>query len=285
MQEIDPITLAAGPSYPLATTTSSAIAVSDDRQFLYVALSDGTIERLRFADFSPDLIIDLGRDSNNSHRYASSIAPQPGAPHTIAVSISGDPRGTSDSVGIAIYDDDVMRAGIVGTRELGSLSARNLPRDLYWVPGSSTLYGASSIVDPVKSLFSFNVNSSGVTLASTTQVGRGGRVSSGGGRLFTDEGAVADPATGVALSPLQTYTKIRQVEPDSESGRLFVMNGDFSTPGQQQRLTALDLQTLTSIGEITVPFDVQGRLISLGRDGLAVFNGRLFIISGPFVSQ
>ena len=85
------------------------IAISDDGQFLYVALDGAAaVRRVSLATLTADLQFGLGADQFFGPFYVDDIAVLPGSPHSVAVSrrnVGFSPRHE----GVAIYDSGVQR--------------------------------------------------------------------------------------------------------------------------------------------------------------------------------
>jgi hypothetical protein len=109
------------------------LAISNDSQYLYAVINGGaSIQRLILPALTPDIQWSLGADpTSGSANLAGDIKVQPGAPHTLAVSL-----GQYGSGAVAVFDDAIERPSIAG----GSVNA--VGNSVQWKPDGSELYVA-----------------------------------------------------------------------------------------------------------------------------------------------
>jgi hypothetical protein len=109
------------------------LAISDDSQYLYAVINGGaSIQRLILPALTPDIQWSLGTDpTSGSANLAGDIKVQPGAPHTLAVSL-----GQYGSGAVAVFDDAIERPSIAGG------GANAVGNSVQWKPDGSELYVA-----------------------------------------------------------------------------------------------------------------------------------------------
>jgi hypothetical protein len=278
---IDPATQTMSAPVALDSSANGALAISDDGQFAYVGLANGTVQRLVLPQLTTDIRITppLGMD-----RYPADVSVAPGAPHTIAIALFADPYNIgNDERGVMVFDDNVMRpnqAMATGYPPVGVTVDY-----LQWISGAS-LYGVggwnSSTLQ--QSLFSMGVGASGIS--SSTNVGGvyGGRMHYAQ-KLYMDGGTIFDPSSGGINNALSSIGNLYGLLPDSSSGRLFV--SDSTQIEGTIRLQALDLQQLTPLAEIVMPpLATQQKEWALwGKNGIVIRTANdLIFVQGSFVS-
>ena len=92
----------------------NALALSDDGQYLYVALDGSrTVRRVHLSTFTAGLEFGLGSHPTLGDYQAKAIAVMPGAPGTIAVARMLPVFLNGETQGIAIFDDGVQRPDVV----------------------------------------------------------------------------------------------------------------------------------------------------------------------------
>jgi hypothetical protein len=118
------------------SSAPSGLAISDDGQYLYAVINGGaSIQRLILPALTPDIQWSLGTDpTSGSANLAGDIKVQPGAPHTLAVSL-----GQYGSGAVAVFDDAIERPSIAG----GSVNA--VGNSVQWKPDGSELYVAYGV--------------------------------------------------------------------------------------------------------------------------------------------
>ena len=132
---VDPIAGSIAGAQQLSSA-ASGLAISDDSQYLYAVTSGGTtIQRFTLPAITPDIAWPLGTDSmSGNSNLAGDIKVQPGAPHTIAVSL-----GEYGSDSVAVFDDAVERSAVGG----GGINT--VGNSLQWKQDGSELYAAYTI--------------------------------------------------------------------------------------------------------------------------------------------
>lgn len=203
-----------------------ALAASDDGQYLYVAVSDVTgltnhIERLRTSDLGLDLTINL-----QAAGTVQSLEPAPGAPHTLAVLVSGPPAT------LAIYNDATALADtLVGSTSTG---------EFVWGNDATTLY----VGFYPQILEAASVSASGLQLTQSfdselASSGASGGIHFADNIIYWDSGTVFDTATATLKTQFAASSTC-DAAVDASLGRIF-----FSTSEQPAGAQAIE-QTIKS---------------------------------------
>ena len=265
------------------------LALSDDAQFLYVALTGAnTVQRFVLPALTPDITIQLSSDPFFGPLYAGDIKVMPGAPHTLAVAriiTSGEPNGA----GVQIFDDTVARAAT--TTGAGAGQTIN---SIVWAGSATSLLGAdTSPVSAQGPIYSMTVGPSGVSIVGNAANAAGvGRMYYVGGLVYYDSGAVANPALSgnavvAACAPSNTLFQARAEAVDGTLQSVF----QLANYGTDVMLLSYQTQTCQPIatagmGGVSLdPYTVP-RLIRWGANGLAFLttDGKLVTITGRFVA-
>jgi hypothetical protein len=281
---IDPVTQTMTTPVALDSTAFGAMAISDDSQFVYVGLSNGTVQRLLLPQLTTDIRVTLDTGSVTG-LYPADVQVAPGEPHTIAIALSADPYNNvgGEERGVAIFDDRVMRpneataTGIPATGTVADYLQWATPTSLFGV-------GYGSSYNTQASLFGMAIDPSGI--ASSTNAGsvKGGRLHYAQSLLYMDGGTIFNPATNQANNTLSSTANLYGLLPDSGSGRLFVSNST-QVAGTIQ-LQALNLQQLTPIAQIVLPplATQQQQWALWGHNGLVIrTTNDLIFVQGGFV--
>ncbi|HWS87513.1 MAG TPA: Calx-beta domain-containing protein [Pyrinomonadaceae bacterium] len=253
------------------------MAVSDDRQYIYVSL-DGAAAVRRFdvatQTAGPQFSLGFGTFASDGPLYARDLAVQPGSPSTLAVFRGGSFSSSS----VAVYDDGVARGSTVSAFDTLSLAfSASTPTRLYAFGGGS--------------LRRLTVAAGGVTQVNTTNVSGFGSIKFDNGRLYVSSGQVLDPESGGLLGTFSA-PNIQGANPfatDSQKGRTYFLTAPFSSPGSPTTFTlrAFDQQTFTPAGTLDIP-GVLGSptaLVRWGANGLAFSTtaGELYLIQTTLV--
>jgi DNA-binding beta-propeller fold protein YncE len=255
------------------------LAISDDGQFLYVAIGGGgAIARVDVAAWTAELPFVLGSDPFFGIYMAEDIEVQPGHPNVIAVSLmylGFSPR----HAGVAIYDDGVRRAvmtpGHTGSNVIEF--SRDDPSRLYGYNNETTEFGFRRM----------RVDGDGVTTEDVTTgliEGFSVDIELHGGRLYATSGRVIDPE---ALQIVGTYAipsppGAQLVEVDDDAGVAYFLSAN--------QLLSFDRDSLAPVAE---PFPIvplmgtPSRLIKWGTDGLAFRSDQneLHFLRPPFSDE
>ena len=246
------------------------LAVSDDGQFVYVALDgQSSVGRFDTATGTEGLTFSLG-----SPLSVDDMTVLPGAPHSLAVS-KQDRRYSPRTAGTYVYDDGVARPN-------ASFGNNTI------TPASATLlYGYNNEAS------SFDFTTLTVDAMGVIRTGDSGNVISGDGlRIRYDNGLVfgsnateIDPQAQTVLGTFPGGGGGALFVPDAKIGRVFFLTGSGGT----LTLQAFDTQTFLEVGSLAVP-GVSGSprsLIRWGTNGLAfrTSGGQLFLIRTALITD
>jgi hypothetical protein len=269
-----------------AGSEPSALAESDDGQYLYVGLGGAdVIQRFVLPGLTAD--IDFSSDPDQlswNPLFAGRISVAPGAPGTIAVGRIDPQASVTQEVltsfsPFMVFDSGTPRA---------SASAGYSDYALAWGTSASTLYGANISSDLTTTTLDTYSTSSTVALTSgqsSTALGvfPGGLVVSSG-LVYDNLGNVINVATSQIVG---NYGNAHGIAlPDPPNNRVFYAdvdsNGNFTL--QSYDMTShLPLGSIDRAGSIPIPIK---HMVRWGVDGLALtfFGGGLMLVSGPFVA-
>ena len=266
---VDPVTGAVGASVFVGSEPDQ-LAVSDDGQFVYVALDgQSSVGRFDTAAGAEGLKFSLG-----SPLSVDDMAVLPGLPHSLAVS-KQDRRYSPRTAGTFVYDDGVERpSSSAGNNTITAASA-------------TRLYGYNNEIS------SFDFTTLGVDGTGVTRTGDSGNVITGYGlRIRYDDGLVfgsnateIDPQAQTVLGVFPGGGGGAPFLPDAKIGRVFFLTGSGGT----LTLRAFDTHTFLEVGSVSVP-GVSGSpsgLIRWGTNGLAfrTSGGQLFLIRTSLITS
>ncbi|MBW3625233.1 MAG: DUF11 domain-containing protein, partial [Armatimonadetes bacterium] len=264
---IDPATGEIQAAVPIGEKPGK-LALSDDGQYLYVALgSGGVIRRLDLRMLTPGLQFSLGTDMNGSPVTVGELSVLPGSPDSVVVAT---PIGSNSFYTLMIYDNGVRRPKMRTHLQYTGLN----------VASPTTLYGiASSRIDRM------SVTAEGISVVEGGHTlfhqGYDGELVYDGGFLFHNSGWVIDPEarhyigrfTGLNALTGKPYGGFKRVAPDMKAGRVMFLASDRNHPDEEfvTRILAFDPQTYRLLGELDVPGvrGDAGKLLRWGEDGLA----------------
>jgi hypothetical protein len=254
-------------STQFAGSEPNVLALSGDSQFLYAGIDGASrVQRFALPDVTLDVHYQLG-DSFFGLPTALDLQVAPDAPHTSAVLTSGfNPSGK-----LTVFDDATPRANVF-------INAG----PIQWGTNASTLFSFSSLNDDLLTLL---VDANGITLNHdfpSFLTGRSLHFDATTGRVYGDNGAVLDPATGL---PVATFKSSGLMVVDSQLNAAYFLEQPFNGSAV---IDAFDLTHFVKTGSITIPGvnGTAGRLVRWGENGLA-FNtndGRILLVGGNFVS-
>ena len=296
---VDPIAGSVLSSQKLGSAPSG-LAISDDSQYLYAAISGGaTIQRLKLPALASDIQWSLGTDPTfGTTNLAGDIKVQPGAAHTLAVSM-----GQYGSGSIGIFDDAVERSAVAGS---------GLGNSLQWKADGSELYAAFTIASDSPyytavsddALYTMPVNSNGLGAVTTYDSSfrrQGVHLHSDAttGYVYGDWGEVLNAANGI---PVGNYRYDRSfsfpgplsvVDPTLKRfyTLLEVTEPDNTNVFQIQVFDQTNFQLLSTIA-IPNAIGTPTNFIRWGQTGLAFVtngssggpDGKLYIMDGGFVN-
>ena len=295
--EVDPTNAVVTRSVALGGSPT-ALSVSDDGAYAYIAFSDqSVVKRIALSSLSLDLTIALPPDPMYGPTFAGYVLAMPGSPHSVAISsYSTFAPGLSDfdSRGSYLYDDATVRpntflAPDAVTRVMG----------LSWGADSTTLYAYDG---NQQRLFTASTSLTGLSLANTATgvANAGGGMYFLNGLLYLDDGGVTNPSTGARVAQFFDKSTVTQpaVAVDATLNRAYYFYEEQLSPVPTWTFATYDLQTravyaktrvsaCSSLTSLTPggPTKAGGRLVRWGSNGLAANCGDgLEIISGMFVS-
>jgi hypothetical protein len=287
--QVNPISGAIGASLTFPSSPSR-LAISDDGQFAYVNLPDqNLVQRVRLANLTADISIPMGVDVKGQPLKAVRMAIAPGAPHTLAVALTGPVNAD----GVAVFDDAVPRS-----QRLAALD-REYVNSMAWGSSAATLYVSRYAYPPTLMNFdTVNVSGNGLNIttvndgvffnAGYTQYSE---IAFAGGRLFENSGNVYDAVSGARLASFGLSYPAYQfpiVLPDAALGKAFAMYTDNVRLGTV--LTVFDsnsFQQQTGLAQVpNFNGTASGtHLIRWGQRGLAAANGtNIVVLSGAIVA-
>jgi DNA-binding beta-propeller fold protein YncE len=244
------------------------LAISDDGQFLYVALRGASsVVRVRLSDLSVHGTLQMPVESFYGSLRAEDIEVVPGRPLLLAVSVRNEccsPR----HMGVFLYSDTTRLAASTQGHTGSNRITVGSSTELWGYTNESTDFGFRRI----------RIDSDGLREVQSSQLfqGFGLDLESSGARAFTNSGIVVNPGSMsvVGSIPGGWETVIR---PDVATSRVHLLNGGT--------LSTYNWSSLLSIGSASVP-DAAGltTLIRWGTDGLAMGGGaRIVIVRGSLV--
>jgi hypothetical protein len=278
---IDPETGSIGPSVFIGSEPGK-LAISDDGQYLYVALDGAAaVRRLVLTTMTPDIQFSLGSDWFAGPYYAEDIEVLPGAPQSVAVSrkyLGLSPR----HAGVGIYDNGAVRAtatpGHTGSNaiEFSATATR-----LYGYNNETTEYGFRRMT----------VNGAGVSTddaVGSLISGFGVDIEFEGARVYSTSGLVIDPEERDLLGtyPLSTIYAGAAVRPDSANDLIFFLEYDFY--GSSWQIETFNLSTFILLDSVAIPgisyTSAVGGLIRWGHNGLAFRSSdKVFLLDSPLI--
>jgi hypothetical protein len=300
---VDPIAGSVSGTQTLSSA-ASGLAISDDSQYLYAVINAGSeIQRLDLPALTPDIQWSLGTvPMLGGPNLAGDIKVQPGAPHTLAVSLGQFGLGS-----VAVFDDAVERPAVATS--IGD----NLGNSLQWKADGSELYAAytlSSVSGYVAGggedpLYTMPVTANGV---GTVNVYNSAFRSEGvhlhsdptTGYVYGDWGEVINGATGIPVGnyrwsrPVGTYFPGPLSVIDPTLARFYTLLEAFEPNNivafQIQVFDQTNFQLLSTI-VIPAPDGTPTNFIRWGQAGLAFVtsgpagdDGELYILDGGFVN-
>ncbi len=279
-----------------AGSEPNRIAVSDDGQFLYVALDgSSSVQRILLPSMALDIKVSLGSDTFFGPNTALDLQVAPGSPHIWAVSSGNLGVSPAAQKGVTVYDDatprptsagrnsnhggfDLLLGTITFVKDASTIAGANNEStgfDLYILPISAS--GVGTIKDYGGAMPGFN----------NTRI----HYEKATGYVYGDNGFVVDPSNG---SPVGRYSNSGPMTTDGNLNSAF-----FATSPSTGSvvLTSFDLTHFTPSNILTMK-SVLGNpvhLIRCGVNGIA-FNsvsytygtattkqGNVYIVNGTFV--
>jgi sugar lactone lactonase YvrE len=273
--EINPVDGAVGQSVFVGSEPNK-LALSTDGQILYASLDGAAaVRRFDVPTHTAGLQFSLGTEQFFGNPFlAADMAVAPGNSNLLAVSRTR-PGVSPPGAGVAIFDNGAQRS----TTTNGNGDSNVF---LSFSASDSTLYGSVSF----GGLQTLSIDSSGVTLASTTPFSVGGDIQFQNGLVYSSLGKVVNPSTNTLVGTFAGVGSGPFVV-DSTVGRAYYIIGNSTNLDQTVTLRAFDINTFLSLGEITIS-DVDGAATSLvrwGPNGLAfrTAGNQLFLIQTSLI--
>lgn len=252
------------------------LAMSDDDQFLYIALQGSPqVRRFNLVNQTADIEFPLGSDSFFGPKFAGEIAVLPGSPHSVAVSTVY--HGVSPAyAGLGIWDDSVERPNEVprSINLLDSIAFGFTSANLYAYNNESTGFD----------FYRLSVSGAGVSFVDDHPnliSGFGNDIKFDNGFIYASNGAVVDPTIPILDGTFTISGSFDAFVPDSSINRAFYAADN----GNGQTLYSFDQTTFTQQGHIDIG-GVSGAdsMLRWGTDGIAFrdigFNGIVAFHSG-----
>ncbi|HXA85989.1 MAG TPA: IPT/TIG domain-containing protein, partial [Candidatus Dormibacteraeota bacterium] len=253
-----------------AGSEPNVLALSSDNQFLYSGIDGASsIQRVNLPAMTKDIAFSLGIDFVGAN-IAHALQVAPALPHTIAVSKA--PLFSSGS--LQIFDDGAARPN------LGSNAS-----SIQWGSDATTLFSLPGFGGG--SLTTYTVDANGLTQSQNFGgvLGNGPEIhfDAATKSIYSDDGHVADTATGLPLGNFNTSGSM--VTDRTLNKAFFLRQPTVGSVG----IDSYVLNRLTAAGSINIP-GITGapkRLIRWGQNGLA-FNttgGQLVLVGGNFLDS
>jgi hypothetical protein len=240
----------------------ATIAITDDNQFLYVALLGAPkVIRVALSTFTIDLEIPTRADSFFGTTYAEALVPLPGSPRTIVMSTyytGVSPR----NAGAFIFDDAVARSAS-GPGHTGSNRITRGPNALriYGYNNETTEFGFRSVLVAADGLHEETVKAGLIS-------GFSSDITYSGGYVYASTGEVIDVG---AMARIGTIPASGVVRPDAGTARVHYLNGTT--------IRTYHYTTFASMGSFTdASLASHTRLIRWGTDGLAAAGGSTIVL-------
>lgn len=286
VRQIDPVSMAAGPSVTLAGDDLERMAVATDGTYLYIgSKSRSLLHRFTLPALTKDLSIPLGNASPYYPNVVSDVEMIPGSPRSFIATLAS----SSYNLGVFVYDDAVARPNHIAP-------VQGFEPTRYLVAGETAGTYVSQSYGPsfpkINTLDRIALNANGLSVISSSPIGGElvyGELFRSGVRLFTPNGKILDASTGAEIGTLQLpdTTYVRAFLVDEAHGRLFV----WMPVRQREFVLSYDLTTLQLLAlapvypasQATTP--LLGKMVLWGADGVALVDGdKLIVISGAFFS-
>lgn len=249
-----------------AGSEPNVLALSTDNTFLYSGVDGAArVQRFSLPAMAPDINYSLGIDIQGPNT-ARELQVAPALPHTVAVSKSA----TFGINTLQIFDDGAARTNI------GSGAS------IQWGQNATTLFALGF---GGGNLTTYTVDANGLTQTQNFGgiVGNGPEIhfDSSTKSIFSDDGRVADPLTGL---PLGNFNNSGSMVFDHALNRAFFLRQPVTGSAT---IDSYVLNRLTTAGTANIPgiAGVPRRLIRWGQNGLA-FNttgGQIVLVGGNFL--
>jgi hypothetical protein len=253
-----------------AGSEPNVLALSADNQFLYSGIDGAArVQRVNLPAMTKDIGFSLGIDFSGVNT-AREVQVAPALPHTVAISkVSSFGSGA-----LQIFDDSAARP-----------QATFNPSSIQWGSDATTLFSLPGFGGG--NLITYTVDANGLTQSQNFPgvLGNGPEIhfDSGTKSIYSDDGHVADPSTGL---PLGNFNTSGSIVTDRTLNKAFFLR---QPAAGSVTIDSYVLNRLTAAGSINIP-GITGtpkRLIRWGQNGLA-FNtssGQLVLVGGNFLDS
>jgi uncharacterized repeat protein (TIGR01451 family) len=253
---VTPDTLVFGAPLPLGPSIYK-LAISDNGQFLYAAMSTGGVARVDLRIGKVELRFSLGADDRGSPLFVGDMAVMPGRPETLAVSSSRSGIGGPNAWTL-IYDNGVPRTNAIPPSGSGGVYPIQFaePSLLY-----STYRNTFRII---------KVDDSGATLVSEIPglvPGIETAFVADQGLAYFNAGRIVDPKRGLIVGNLP-FSGL--MIPDAAHQRLYLLRSELTSLGRVGVVRALASDTFNELWSVRVP-NVSGSILNF----ISCGNGRL----------
>jgi trimeric autotransporter adhesin len=273
-----------------AVTSSASVSadptmarITSDGSYVYTGFKAvNQVTQLALPGLGAPTSFSLGADSFTGPWYALDLQPAPGASLTTAITLGTNgqnpPQGS-----LGIYDSGVQRTTVAP----GFGPTTDIFNDLQWGANASTLYADDNYSS--LNFYTLAVNSSGVTLTSTTPnafgaIGSKMHFDSTTGYIYDENGQVINPATATQVG---TFGASGLLVADDTLGRVFILGQTTAQSGTANyTIQSFNQTTFTAVGSISIT-GVVGTPVALtrwGANGLAfvTYNKNASPTTGPF---
>ncbi len=291
-------------------TQPGPITISDDNEYVYVGDRRSPVIRRFALSTLATTTISLGSSADGQTHYPRDIRVTPGVPTRFAVALGDESQNASGNL-VRVYD------GITALPQEFSVAAdlNAHAESICWNGSAQSLVGARLSswglqTNALGSIHEMSVSASGVALIETAHnitYGRSyeGQLQCDGGRVYTDEGKIYDPATNLVETLTGTSPRLMRVSPDIDAGKVFGL-GLTDPVGAEitsyYQISSHDAASLNETAVVRLPIEVRGDMLQFmrwGQNGVALSAGAfapfagadnsfapyLVLVSGPLVAQ
>ncbi len=255
--EIDPVT-GSIPHQVFVGSEPTQLAQADDGETLYVGIvGASSIRKYNIISHTAGDQFPVGRDNFTGPYWFTDIAVAPGNPSVVAVARQQHFVGPSEA-GVAIFDSGVQR--------MNTGPGHNDGADFLAFGSPSILYGNN-----FRGLTTMAVDSSGVTVTSTTPFTVGNSLIFDNNLLYGSSGQVINPSTGDLVGTFSHGMSNAVFAVDSANGRVYFIAGNSFFGFGAFQIKAFDINTFLPIGFVHISglMGNPGNLVRWGTNGLA----------------
>ena len=229
------------------------LAISDDRQFIYVGLDgEAAIRRFDIATQTAQLRIPLGSTPSTGPYIAEDIEVLPGSPQSIAVSRNRTASSPPHD-GVVVFDDDVQRPTVTNR-------SQTINNAIEFSASAGTLYGFDN-EDTSLQFAKLSVTASGVSLVSKLPglLNEFGNIKFDGGLIYHTAGRVVDPEAHTIVGTYSGmnfgfFNSAKSVVVDSPNNRVYFLTGGAVDPGSNgfTRVYAFNKTTFALVASLDI---------------------------------